>query len=259
MNTQKTMTSTNVKGFTLVELIVVITILVILGTIAFLNLGGMSGSARDSQRTSDLTQINQQVMTIQAKNGVSYVNMVADTVNSLTGANISIGGTGVATPAVGGTYVAGNANYTVLGVDSTKMSDPTSAGTKRYRMGATILAGGVYELAATLEETTTALVMGTYRPRNPVTTAMPTGTGSLTVLLGISDAGKFYNADIITANGTYTGTITSLVTGTVVSLGTTTQVAGTGQVSLAKAETKGLIGGTDGISPVINKGNVVPY
>lgn len=85
MNTQKTMTSTNVKGFTLVELIVVITILVILGTIAFLNLGGMSGSARDSQRTSDLTQINQQVMTLQAKSGVSYVSMVSGTGNAFTG------------------------------------------------------------------------------------------------------------------------------------------------------------------------------
>ncbi|MDD2916256.1 MAG: prepilin-type N-terminal cleavage/methylation domain-containing protein, partial [Candidatus Gracilibacteria bacterium] len=44
-------------GFTLIELIVVITILVILGTIAFLNLGGFQSSARDGRRVSDMANI----------------------------------------------------------------------------------------------------------------------------------------------------------------------------------------------------------
>ena len=48
----------HIAGFTLVELIVVITILVILGTIAFVSLGGFSGSARDSSRVSDLVSIS---------------------------------------------------------------------------------------------------------------------------------------------------------------------------------------------------------
>jgi type II secretory pathway pseudopilin PulG len=47
-----------VLAFTLVELIVVITILVILGTIAFTSLTGFSGNARDSSRVSDLTNIS---------------------------------------------------------------------------------------------------------------------------------------------------------------------------------------------------------
>ncbi|MDD2917289.1 MAG: type II secretion system protein, partial [Candidatus Gracilibacteria bacterium] len=48
-------------GFTLVELIVVITILVILGTIAFLNLGGFQSSARDGRRVSDMANIGKAI------------------------------------------------------------------------------------------------------------------------------------------------------------------------------------------------------
>ncbi|MFK7779715.1 MAG: fibrinogen-like YCDxxxxGGGW domain-containing protein [Candidatus Gracilibacteria bacterium] len=47
----------NTKAFTLVELIVVITILSILGTIAFVSLQGYSADARDSARTSDMSRI----------------------------------------------------------------------------------------------------------------------------------------------------------------------------------------------------------
>ncbi|MDP2091290.1 MAG: fibrinogen-like YCDxxxxGGGW domain-containing protein [Candidatus Gracilibacteria bacterium] len=47
----------NLKGFTLVELIVVTTILAILGTIAFISLQGYSRDARDSARVSDMSRI----------------------------------------------------------------------------------------------------------------------------------------------------------------------------------------------------------
>ncbi|MDD2916630.1 MAG: type II secretion system protein, partial [Candidatus Gracilibacteria bacterium] len=48
-------------GFTLIELIVVITILVILGTIAFVNLGGFQSSARDGRRVSDMANIGKAI------------------------------------------------------------------------------------------------------------------------------------------------------------------------------------------------------
>ena len=48
----------NKKGFTLVELIVVITILAILWTIAFISLQWYSKSSRDSVRISDLSAIS---------------------------------------------------------------------------------------------------------------------------------------------------------------------------------------------------------
>jgi prepilin-type N-terminal cleavage/methylation domain-containing protein len=47
-----------VFGFTLVELIVVITILAILGTIAFISLSGYSKNARDSDRVADINSIS---------------------------------------------------------------------------------------------------------------------------------------------------------------------------------------------------------
>ena len=53
-STLKRINKRNLHGFTLVELIVVITILVILGTIGFINLQGYSGSARDSSRVSEI-------------------------------------------------------------------------------------------------------------------------------------------------------------------------------------------------------------
>lgn len=49
--------SHNYHGFTLVELIVVITILVILGTIGFISLQGFAGSARDSVRIENLSNL----------------------------------------------------------------------------------------------------------------------------------------------------------------------------------------------------------
>lgn len=55
------------KGFTLIELIIVITILLILLTIAFLNFWNYVSEARDSVRISDLKNIEKALLLYEMK------------------------------------------------------------------------------------------------------------------------------------------------------------------------------------------------
>ncbi len=66
------------NAFTLVELIVVITILAILGTIAFINLQWYSIWARDSKRISDINNIQKKITIETSKwtNLSSLINTV---------------------------------------------------------------------------------------------------------------------------------------------------------------------------------------
>jgi prepilin-type N-terminal cleavage/methylation domain-containing protein len=57
-------------GFTLVELIVVITILAILGTIGFVSIQGYSSSARDSMRIGNLNNLQKGLNVFQIKSGI---------------------------------------------------------------------------------------------------------------------------------------------------------------------------------------------
>lgn len=58
------------QGFTLVELIVVITILAILGSIGFISLKSWTADARDSKRKSDIASINKAI-NLETIKGVS--------------------------------------------------------------------------------------------------------------------------------------------------------------------------------------------
>ena len=77
------------KGFTLVELIVVITILAILGTIAFISLQGYSQDARNSKITSDVRNLTSAIETGTTDGTVQLSNIVAtaETTNTLAGTN----------------------------------------------------------------------------------------------------------------------------------------------------------------------------
>jgi prepilin-type N-terminal cleavage/methylation domain-containing protein len=75
------MRNTN-KAFTLVELIVVITILAILGTIAFISLQGYTGEAKNSKVTSDLRNIASAIETASTRNSVVLRDVMTNQMSS---------------------------------------------------------------------------------------------------------------------------------------------------------------------------------
>jgi prepilin-type N-terminal cleavage/methylation domain-containing protein len=239
-------------GFTLVELIVVITILVILGTIAFVNLGGMSATARDSQRTSDINQINKMIMNLQAKNGTSYTSMLSGTTIS-TFTSISLAGSGVTNSP--DKYNAGDVNYMVLWIDQSKFQDPTSK--KKYDMGATSLVWGVYQVAASLEESPIALVIGTYIARGTGTTASGSFDATNKTINITTGLGLFKVNDWITSWWT-TAQVTS-ISGDLKTLYLNGSITSGSGIRLTSPETGGLIRSIDGTNPVLDKGNALPY
>jgi len=117
------MKNTN-KGFTLVELIVVITILAILGTIAFISLQGYSQDAKNSKVLNDVRSIVTAVEVKLTEGSVSMANVVdgntlsdpADNGVTWTFGSGSILGTD-------GTYSVGGVNFTGLRQNGADFSD----------------------------------------------------------------------------------------------------------------------------------------
>lgn len=133
----------NNGGFTLIELIVVITILAILGTIAFISLQGYSADARNSKRLSDINSISS-AMWIKQTEGVSLMNLVtADPERTVTG---NLAGVTIDTTS----YTAGQPNYTLLGIKESEFSDPSKK--KAYLVGVTTTGGGRSQFVSLKEE-----------------------------------------------------------------------------------------------------------
>lgn len=160
------------KAFTLVELIVVITILAVLGTIAFVSLQGYSGEARDSKRLSDVNNLHKAVSTELAR-GTSLSNLFvswnneAKTIDNKTATGIQ------ATP-----------NFTALKIDGNDFKE-TTPNTRDYPAAyATGWSGtGTYKFFqfATLSEAkNVAVVVWDYYEMNPATDSawlITSGTG----------------------------------------------------------------------------------
>lgn len=225
------------NAFTLVELIVVITILAILGTIAFISLQGYSADARNSKRTSDVGNI-QSAISLKQVEGVPLLSFVSDSANEITG-GVNIGGsTGVL--AASGAYAAGTPSYTVLNVIEKDFKDPKSD--KAYRIGATTRAGGVFQVAAVLEKdgTDTGLVNGTYAAR---TAAAYSGTADGTTFsLEDENANRFKVGDVIESDTSSTWTTIVKVSRDGVTLTTAADMTGVPAIKLVSAESAGLIG-----------------
>lgn len=116
------MRNTKKQAFTLVELIVVITILAILGTIAFISLQGYSQDAKNSKVTSDVSSLAQKVniKTTEA-NGSTLAELLK--ANSTVSANNSAAGTWAWIAISASNYKVGNLDFAELGEDRNKFSD----------------------------------------------------------------------------------------------------------------------------------------
>ncbi len=123
------MRNTN-KAFTLVELIVVITILAILGTIAFISLQGYTGEAKNSKVTSDLRNIASAIETSSTRNSVLLAdvllantnvssNNAVDVTSTFWPKNIALNNT-----ASGVTYAVGNVDFAAVEQNGEDFKDP---------------------------------------------------------------------------------------------------------------------------------------
>ena len=240
------MRNTKTQAFTLVELIVVITILAILGTIAFISLQGYSADARNSKRTSDLGNI-QSAISLKQVEGVSLMSFVASNDNKI--ASISLAWSG--TFADETKYNAWIPAYTVLNVFAKDFKDPND---KEYRIGSTTLKGWTFQVAATIEVdgTDTALVNGTYVQRTQANSGSIVATGNDVVTIEDALTNYFKAGDIIDISGGAATIIDATVKkvsrdGVTITLDTNV-AAWTGTLSLNADETTGLIGATIGIT-----------
>ncbi|MDD2907394.1 MAG: type II secretion system protein [Candidatus Gracilibacteria bacterium] len=143
------------KAFTLVELIVVITILAILGTIAFINLQGYSISARDGKRVSDINNIMKKIG-IEIAKGTSISTLI-NTTKTNTGLTIDGNNTS--------TSIQGTASFLNLKEDGNNFKDPVTKGDYvfSYSVGGTGTGAYKFIQASTVnEELSQAVVKGNY-------------------------------------------------------------------------------------------------
>lgn len=148
------------KAFTLVELIVVITILAILGTIAFISLQGYSGEARDSKRLSNVNDLIKKV-NIEVAKGTSLDTLLT---NVSTEAKTIAG--------VTGTWVQGIVNFAGVKENQTDFQDTVNEVKVDYPTAYAIGGSGTgaykFMQIATINETKNqAVVVGNYYEINP--------------------------------------------------------------------------------------------
>lgn len=166
------------KAFTLVELIVVITILAILGTIAFISLQGYSGEARDSKRLSNVNDIVKK-MNIEVSKGTALSSLV-----TASGAEISktINNTG-------SLATQGTVNFLTLKESQTSFQDkinnvPVDYPVAYAQGGSGTGAYKFMQIATVNEAKNTAVVVGNYYKINAADSDGLIGSGS-----GVYDGG----------------------------------------------------------------------
>jgi len=240
------------KAFTLVELIVVITILAILATVAFISLGGQTDNARNTVKKDSIGKLATVVENARTT-GVSIASFTTDaTANDLTNATDRISGKLVTAAATAKEIGAWDINYAALDVKEEDFKDWSQA----YKFGFSKFRGGKYEIAGSLKEWefSNTYLVGNYEPRISLSIAGTIDTANHTLELTLaSDVNKLFiwdttNSGKVVRISDDKMTITFDATGTVV---TPTTLAD---------ETLGLIESTVSTEPVLNNSTTnLPY
>lgn len=255
------------KGFTLVELIVVITILAILGTIAFISLGSYTADARNAKRTEGVGKLASAVDN-GTISGTPIMAFVVTTGSELS--NISLAGTGTmnSSGTQSGSYNAGDPNGSALNINEDQFADPQT--TDKYKMAVTSLVGGAFQVASILEDAAgnKAKVVGSFNQRT-VAASAASGSTTGTNKFKISDLAliNYYKAgdevDLLTAStGTgETATIAGVSTdGQTLTLTADLAFSTVDDIALNADESTGLIASSSsGTLAVTEGGTNLPY
>lgn len=128
MNVQQT---NNQKGFTIIEVVLVLAIAALIFLMVFIALPSLQRSQRDTQRRDDLGRISTQINSYQSSNRGSIPSTGNFTTNTTGFVSKYLGGTGNKTQD-GGEYADPTAGaYTF----TTGTADPTVPGTINYQTG----------------------------------------------------------------------------------------------------------------------------
>lgn len=153
------------KGFTLVELIVVITILAILGTIAFISLQGYSQDAKNSKVTSDVRTLTSAIETSMTDGTVGNIT-AAITGGTGSGASGVAGSGTISLPnptAGSGSYAVGTVNFTAIrqnGADFTYTVNGITAAQNYLMGGVQVLPNPTLSKGAQMYQIAGAIIQG---------------------------------------------------------------------------------------------------
>lgn len=244
----------NIKAFTLVELIVVITILAILWTVAFLSLQEYTTLARNSIRIDGISKISS---AIQIKKQ-SWINMLSfvNTGNEIP--NIQIWGT---TALAWDDYKAWPVNTSAMELKSTDFIDPSND--RSFIIWATVKKWWEYQVVATLEQNgkNEAQISWTYKWRTveSIDGSWTTWTNSFT-LTDLDNINKLFKWDIITWVWVPSGTKIDGISDDGMTLKLSNNfTSNTTGIELWSNESVGLVVSTDGTTPVTRWSEDVAY
>jgi len=236
------------KAFTLVELIVVITILAILGTIAFISLQSYTWLARNSVRLDKIGKLATSLDTKQ----ISWAPLLWASIGGREVPGASFWGTGAI---VSLNYVAWPVNETFLWINDDQFRDPLTD--DDFPVWVTSTANTSYQVTATIETDNgdTSIVEGSYTPRLVSTTVTGTSNSGSTSFK-ITDLwllNFFESWDYVAGIGVTSGTKIIDISRDRTTLrfdnASTQDVT---SITLASDETAWLIAGSDGNTPVVD-------